>query len=49
MNEKKIIEEIMDSTGISYNKAYRIFNPTWYDYLIDIKLRIKKFYDNKIN
>ena len=37
INEEKIIKEIMLTTGISYDKAYRIFNPTFYDYIIDIK------------
>ena len=43
MNEKKVMREIMDSTGITYDEAYRIFNPTIYDYLTDIKLKIVKW------
>ena len=45
MNEKRVIEEIMASTGISYNKAYRILNPTFYDYLINFKYKMMKFYN----
>ena len=42
INEEKIIKEIMLTTGISYDKAYRIFNPTFYDYIINIKDSIIK-------
>lgn len=43
MNEKKVMREIMATTGITYDEANRIFNPTIYDYLIDIKLKIVKW------
>jgi len=43
MNEKKVMREIMATTGITYDEAHRIFNPTIYDYLIDIKLKIVKW------
>lgn len=33
----------MLTTGISYNKAYRIFNPTFYDYIKYIKNSIIKY------
>lgn len=42
INEEKIIKEIMLTTGITYDKAYRIFNPTFYDYIIDIRDSIIK-------
>jgi len=48
INEEKIIKEIMLTTGISYDKAYRIFNPTFYDNIIDIKNSIIKCFKKNL-